>query len=134
MVLPPEIAILITSQIRPELQTMGGLLPIRQQLVLLFEDEKPPEFHRSRILMTPIAVFTKENFSSGIDVVEDLRVSFNNETEFSESILENVNLEEATGDLDFPSDPFIFVTRRLLVVALHFVDMENGRGVAFITM
>lgn len=134
LMIPPELTTDVTFEILPELDSMGGLLPVRQSLIFEQEEEQKLGLPPYRLIVAPIADYSEEAFSPGIDAVDDLRILLEAESEFDELILENVIPGQPTRDLTFPSDPFIFASRRLLIVSPHYVDMENGHGIAFITM
>ena len=123
----------VIFEIEPELDSMGGLIPIRQSLT--FEQEgNTPSFPRYRLTVASIADFSEDDMPRGIEAVDELQALLETESEFIEPILESVNPGKPPQPLSFPSDPFIFGARRLLIALPHYVDMENGRGIAFITM
>ncbi len=133
LMIPTDFATEVTFEIEPELDGMGGLIPIRQTVTFLQEDNTR-SFPRYRLTVASIADFTENETRRGVEAVDELQALLETESKFSEPILESVTPGQPPQPLSFPADPFIFGARRLLITLPHYVDMENGRGIAFITM
>ncbi len=133
LMIPDELATDVNLEVEDELQTMGGLFPIRVTgEIEIVEDV--PLYRAPRLVVAPIAEFENGFAERAQDAIDDLNILFDTDSEFTELILENVTPGQSAPELTFPADPFMIASRRLLVVAPHYVDMTNGRGIAFITM
>jgi hypothetical protein len=133
LMIPPELAIDVTFEIEPEVEGMGGLIPIRQWLTFEQGDDKP-RFPRYRLTVAPVADFRENEMRHGIEAIDELQALLETIPEFNAPILESVTPGKSPEPLSFPDDPFILGTKRILIALPHYVEMENGRGIAFITM
>lgn len=135
LMIPSELAENVTFEMLPEVDGMGGIRPIRQYITFQQEgDDETPHFPQKRLIVAPVDGLTEENFPLGAEAVDDMRLLLYEQPQFDEMILESVNMNRPPRDTWFPADPFILGARRMLIVSPHYVHMENGRGVAFITM
>lgn len=135
LMIPEALAEDVTFEILPEVDGMGGIRPVRQYLTLKQEgDDGTPRFPLARLIVAPVVGLTEDWMPLGAEAIDELRLLLYEAPQFEEMILESVDMTIPARDLWFPSDPFILGARRMLVVLPHYVDMENGRGVAFITM
>ena len=119
--------------IEDEMQAMGGVFPIRVVGEIELEEEVP-RFRSAQLVVAPVADFDGSMGDRADDAIEDLTVLLETESDFVVPILETVDPEQPRIDVTFPEDPFQIAARRLIVVAPHYVDMTNGRGIAFVTM
>lgn len=123
----------LSTETVPAREQMGGLYPVRQQYTpIVTEDDIIPPWHQLIEIM-PVAGIT-ESAPTAFESLQKLQQVLANAPDLSAPILEGVDPNAPQADTFLPRDPLVLGARRMLVSSAQPVTLQNGSGVAFITM
>ncbi len=131
LMIPEELAEGIALNVEDEIEAMGGTRPIR---IIGDIEAEVIGFRSPRLIVAPVAEFEGRFAERAQDTIEDLTMLLDTTSEFESLLLETVDPNVPVADIAFPANPFLVGARRVIIVSPHYVDMTNGRGIAFVTM
>lgn len=120
----------VDSLFYPAEDRMGGSYPAMQRYTLEFPDNDIP-FRWEIIVMHATAV--TEDAPLADESLAKLRSLLRNQPDLTGPLLESVDPNQPQDDIFLPKDPLFLGARRMMIAAAHYVEMQGGRGVAFVT-
>lgn len=109
---------------------MGGFYPAKKSYELIFPDEVT--VWRRYIFVMRADEITDEAPLAWESLAE-LRVLLAEQPDLTEPIRESTDPNQPQDEIAFPQDPLFLGARRLVIAAPHYVEMQSGLGVAFVT-
>jgi hypothetical protein len=70
---------------------------------------------------------------SAAESLAKLRALLRDQPDLTGPILETVDPNQPQEDIFLPKDPLFLGARRMMIAAAHYVEMQGGQGVAFVT-
>ena len=120
----------IIPEIVPAQDQMGGYYPERQQYTLEFPDNDIP--NRWEIILMHAPAITDDG-PTVAESLAKLRALLRDQPDLTGPILESVDPNQPQEDIFLPKDPLFLGARRMMIAAAHYVEMQGGHGVAFVT-
>lgn len=114
----------------PAQDQMGGFFPARQEYALEFPNNDNP--FRWRIIVMRAAEITDEA-PHAAESLAKLRALLRDHRDLTGPILELFDPNQPHEGIFLPEDPLFLGARRMLIADAHYVDMQQGQGVAFVT-
>lgn len=123
----------LTAETIPEQYQMGGFYPTRQEYLLSVTEDEDINRYFQAIEIMPTAGITDEA-PLAFESLQKLRLLLPSPPELSGPILEITDQNMPQEDIFLPSDPLFLGARRTLVSSARLITLQNGSGVAFVTM
>lgn len=109
---------------------MGGFYPARQAYELTFETDV---IVWRRYIFIMHADEISDEAPLALESLAELEVLLEEQPEFNEPVVETTDPNQPPAEIAFPQDPLFLGARRFVVAAPHYIESDEGLGVAFVT-
>jgi hypothetical protein len=112
---------------------MGGLYPDRWEYLLTVAGADDLNRYYQTISLLPVSDITEEA-PLAFESLEKLQAMLVDRPDLSGPLMEITEPDQPHAEVFFPLDPLFLGAARTLISSAHYVTLQNGEGVAFVTM